>query len=148
MEKFSELNGLHHTGYRCRLSAVGIIKYEGSSSKSLARVGEKAHLTQSGVSRSRNFSALFAISTPGLLDTTMPSISTDAALDFHIVGGHPESRTRLSEPLVYSGTLDRFEQNDLTPVIGREYYGLQIRDLLAWDDQHLRDLAVTSELFA
>lgn len=75
----------------------------------------------------------------------MPSVSTDSALDFHIVGGHADSRPRLSEPLVYSGTLDGFEQNDITPVIGREYYGLQIRDLLAWDDQHIKDLAVTSE---
>ncbi|KAI0153905.1 hypothetical protein BJ166DRAFT_370261 [Pestalotiopsis sp. NC0098] len=73
----------------------------------------------------------------------MPSVSTDSALDFHIVGGHADSRPRLSEPLVYSGTLDGFEQNDITPVIGREYYGLQIRDLLAWDDQHIKDLAVT-----
>jgi hypothetical protein len=76
----------------------------------------------------------------------MPSITADARLDFNIVGGHPESRSRLPQPLVYSGTLDRFEQNEITPVIGREYFGLQIRDLLAWDDQHLKDLAVTSEL--
>jgi hypothetical protein len=76
----------------------------------------------------------------------MPSVSTGAAaLDFHIVGGHEESRTRLTQPLVYSGTLDRFKQNDITPVIGREYFGLQVRDLLAWDDQHIKDLASTSE---
>ncbi|KAK7985177.1 TfdA family Taurine catabolism dioxygenase TauD, partial [Apiospora saccharicola] len=54
-----------------------------------------------------------------------------------------ESRTRMQKPLVYSGTLDEFEQNDLTPVIGREFYGLQIRDLLKWDDQHMKDLAAT-----
>lgn len=75
----------------------------------------------------------------------MPSLSNESALDFHIVGGHAESRTRLSQPLVYSGTLDSFKQNDITPVIGREYYGLQVRDLLAWDDQHIKDLAATSE---
>lgn len=50
----------------------------------------------------------------------------------------------MHKPLVYSGTLDEFEQNDLTPVIGREFYGLQIRDLLKWDDQHMKDLAATS----
>ncbi|KAK8061336.1 TfdA family taurine catabolism dioxygenase [Apiospora phragmitis] len=72
----------------------------------------------------------------------MPSISTDS-VDYNIFGGHPESRTRMQKPLVYSGTLDEFEQNDLTPVIGREFYGLQIRDLLKWDDQHMKDLAAT-----
>lgn len=51
----------------------------------------------------------------------------------------------MQKPLVYSGTLDEFEQNDLTPVIGREFYGLQIRDLLKWDDQHMKDLAATSK---
>lgn len=75
----------------------------------------------------------------------MPSVSTETALGFNIVGGHEESRTRLSQPLVYSGTLDSFKQNEITPVIGREYYGLQIRDLLAWDDQHIIDLAATSK---
>ncbi|KAJ1329266.1 sulfonate dioxygenase [Microdochium nivale] len=67
----------------------------------------------------------------------MPSVATS------IVGGHDEARPSISKPLVYSGSLDRFEQNDLTPVIGREYYGLQIRDLLAWDDVAIRDLAAT-----
>ncbi|KAK8122180.1 TfdA family taurine catabolism dioxygenase [Apiospora sp. TS-2023a] len=72
----------------------------------------------------------------------MPSVSTDS-VDCNIFGGHPESRTRMQKPLVYSGTLYEFEQNDLTPVIGREFYGLQIRDLLKWDDQHMKDLAAT-----
>lgn len=67
----------------------------------------------------------------------MPSIATS------IVGGHDDSRPSISKPLVYSGSLDKFEQNDITPVIGREYYGLQIRDLLAWDDVAIRDLAAT-----
>lgn len=46
---------------------------------------------------------------------------------------------------MYSGTLDTFEQNEITPTIGREYFGLQIRDLLKWDDQHMKDLAYASE---
>lgn len=73
----------------------------------------------------------------------MPSISTDALVDFNIVGGHVEARPRLSQPLVYSGSLDSFEQNDITPAIGTEFFGLQIRDLLKWDDQLVKDLAVT-----
>ncbi|KAK7914499.1 hypothetical protein PG985_012202 [Apiospora marii] len=72
----------------------------------------------------------------------MPSVSIDP-VDCNLFGGHPGSRTRMQKPLVYSGTLDEFEQNDLTPVIGREFYGLQIRDLLKWDDQHMKDLAAT-----
>ncbi|ORY68385.1 TfdA family taurine catabolism dioxygenase TauD [Pseudomassariella vexata] len=73
----------------------------------------------------------------------MPSASIDAVGDFNIVGGHPEAQPRLTQPLKYAGTLDDFRQNDITPVIGREYFGLQIRDLLAWDDQLVKDLAAT-----
>ncbi|KAH9909654.1 TfdA family taurine catabolism dioxygenase TauD [Xylariomycetidae sp. FL2044] len=78
----------------------------------------------------------------------MPSIVPDPSVpsttdDWHVVGGHPESKPSIERPLVYSGSLDAFTQNDLTPVIGREYYGLQIRDLLDWDDRAIRDLAVT-----
>lgn len=75
----------------------------------------------------------------------MPSASTENAADLHIVGGHPESRPRLTKPLVYSGSLDDFEQNDVTPAIGREFFGLQIRDLMKWDDQLVRDLAATGQ---
>jgi hypothetical protein len=74
----------------------------------------------------------------------MPSVTNSHELDSSIVGGHAESRPTISKPIVYSGSLDRFEQNEITPVIGREYYGLQIRDLLAWDDQAVKDLAATS----
>ena len=58
-----------------------------------------------------------------------------------IVGGDQGSRPRIDGPLTYMGTLDSFEQADMTPVIGREFLNLQIRDLLQWDDQHIRDLA-------
>lgn len=60
-----------------------------------------------------------------------------------ILGGHPQSRSRLAEPLTYSGSLDSFDQADVTPVIGREYHGLQIRDLLQREDRMIHDLAVT-----
>lgn len=64
--------------------------------------------------------------------------------DANIVGGHESARSRLSKPLVYSGTLDNFKHQDSTPVIGREYEGLQVKDLLKWGDEMIRDLAVTS----
>jgi len=64
--------------------------------------------------------------------------------DSHIIGGHESARSQLSKPLVYSGTLDRFKNQDVTPIIGREFEGLQVRDLLKWGDEMIRDLAITS----
>lgn len=63
------------------------------------------------------------------------------------VGGHDQARPRLSQPLRYTGSLDSFKSQDLTPVIGREYEGLQVRDLLKWGDERIRDLAAISEHF-
>lgn len=55
------------------------------------------------------------------------------------------ARTQLDKPLPYNGSLDSYEQNDLTPVIGTEYEGLQVVDLLSAEnsDDLIRDLAVT-----
>lgn len=64
--------------------------------------------------------------------------------DTDIVGGHENARPRLLKPLSYSGSLDGFKQQDLTPVIGREFEGLQVTDLLKWGDDMIRDLAITS----
>ena len=63
-------------------------------------------------------------------------------------GGHEESRPRISQPLEYSGSLDSYSKSDLTPVIGREYKGLQVADVLKSEsrDRLIRDLAVTSTL--
>lgn len=48
-------------------------------------------------------------------------------------------------PLKYSGSLDKFEHFDVTPVIGREYPTTSIVDLLEApnSDELLRDLAIT-----
>jgi alpha-ketoglutarate-dependent taurine dioxygenase len=73
----------------------------------------------------------------------MPAATGDCKAEASIIGGHPDSRPRLNEPLTYTGSLDSFKQADITPVIGREYFGLQIRDLLKWDDRMIQDLAVT-----
>lgn len=61
-----------------------------------------------------------------------------------IVGGHESARSRLSKPLQYSGLLDKYKHQDLTPVIGREFEGLQVTDLLNGSDETIRDLAITS----
>ena len=61
-------------------------------------------------------------------------------------GGNDIARTRCLEPMKNSGSLDKFNQNDLTPVIGREFDGVQATDLLKGDDRLIRDLAITSML--
>lgn len=78
----------------------------------------------------------------------MPSVNLPASeqqLDGHFFGGNVQARPRLHKPLRYAGTLDNFTHQDVTPVIGREYEGLQVRDLLKWGDDMIRDLAVTGE---
>jgi hypothetical protein len=52
--------------------------------------------------------------------------------------------SRLSGPLKYSGTLDEYEQFDVTAVIGREFPSLQLSTILH-DDAKIRDLAVLGE---
>jgi alpha-ketoglutarate-dependent taurine dioxygenase len=62
-----------------------------------------------------------------------------------IRGGNAQALTRCLEPLTYSRTLDHYTHRDLTPVIGREYEGLQVTDLLNAPNRHqrIKDLAVT-----
>ncbi|KAI9148101.1 putative alpha-ketoglutarate-dependent sulfonate dioxygenase [Paramyrothecium foliicola] len=71
----------------------------------------------------------------------MPSAIPSAGSD--VVGGHPESRPRLAGPLAYAGTLDSLTHADVTPVIGREFTGLNVQDLLKGPEEQIRDLAVT-----
>lgn len=61
--------------------------------------------------------------------------------------GAPHLETQHKEPLVLSGVLDAFKSFDVTPVIGREFVGV---DLAAWlkapnSDALIRDLAITSK---
>jgi alpha-ketoglutarate-dependent taurine dioxygenase len=73
----------------------------------------------------------------------MPGATTvsegPATLDYDI------ARTKLDKPLEYTGSLDSYSQSDLTPVIGTEFEGLQVVDLLSAknSDALIRDLAVT-----
>ena len=67
--------------------------------------------------------------------------------DANIIGGNASARSRLLNSLVYSGSLDSFKHQDLTPVIGREFEGLQVTDLLRWGDEMIRDLAITGMAF-
>lgn len=65
-----------------------------------------------------------------------------------LFGGNPDARPRVSSRLEDSGSLDAYQSLDLTPVIGREYHGLQVAEILqsAKRDQLIQDLAVTSRL--
>ncbi len=80
----------------------------------------------------------------------MPSVETNGSngiIESTIVGGHPKARTRCLKPMVYSGTLDRFTHRESTPVIGREYEGLQVTEFLKeGNEQMIADLAVTGWL--
>jgi len=73
----------------------------------------------------------------------MPSTTT-IDTQTQIVGGNDVARPQLKRPLTYSGTLERYSYNDLTPVIGREFEGLQITELLKADDDVIRDVEVHS----
>lgn len=77
----------------------------------------------------------------------MPSAETisSSAVRSNIVGGNSEAKTRCREPLLYSGSLEKFTHADITPVIGREYEGLQVTELLSADDTMIRDLASISK---
>ena len=76
--------------------------------------------------------------TNGVYDVHKSSVSA-------IRGGNVQAQTRCLTPILYSGSLDRYKHRDLTPVIGREYEGLQVAALLDQPDRHrrIKDLAVT-----
>ncbi|KXH69391.1 TfdA family Taurine catabolism dioxygenase TauD, partial [Colletotrichum salicis] len=89
---------------------------------------------------SSDYTASHPVKSQKINNDIMPSaVSTGS----NIVGGNSAARPRLSKPLVYSGSLDKYKSADITPVIGREYEGLQVVDLLKADDQVIRDLAAT-----
>lgn len=54
------------------------------------------------------------------------------------------SQSRLDGPLKYSGTLDDYDHFDVTAIIGREFPGLQLSQILH-DDEKLRDLAILGQ---
>jgi hypothetical protein len=59
----------------------------------------------------------------------------------------PKLLTDHREPLKLSGSLDKFEQFDVTPVIGREFVNVNLAELLRApnSDELIKDLAITSE---
>jgi hypothetical protein len=57
-----------------------------------------------------------------------------------------ELKTGHKEPLKLSGALDHFESFDVTPIIGREFVGVNLAKWLRApnSDELIRDLAITS----
>lgn len=87
-------------------------------------------------------SVLFLFVCP-ILNKKMPSVATGESIPTNILGGHPNSRPQISSPLIYTRKLEKAIKSkvDLTPAIGTEITGLQIRGLLKEDDEAYRDLA-------
>lgn len=77
----------------------------------------------------------------------MPVAIENANFPTILQGANERSFPRFSQPLQYTGSLDLYDYQDLTPAIGREYSGIQIEHVLKSDqrDQQIRDLAVTSK---
>jgi alpha-ketoglutarate-dependent taurine dioxygenase len=86
---------------------------------------------------------------PSLVQTqsngTLSSSVHEKTVPSNIRGGNIQAQTRCSKPIAYSGTLDSYIHRDLTPVIGREFEGLQVTDLLDAPNrgQRITDLAAT-----
>jgi hypothetical protein len=71
----------------------------------------------------------------------------DANNDYDSFSDKESTLRHYPEPLKLSGALDHFTQEETTPVIGREFIGVNIvDDLLNAEnaDERLRDLAITS----
>lgn len=60
----------------------------------------------------------------------------------------PQDKSYPRPPLKLSGVLDKYEHDELTPVIGREYPTIQLRDLLEApnSEELLRELGIISKL--
>jgi hypothetical protein len=68
-----------------------------------------------------------------------------SATESPLIGGNDAARPRATR-LKYAGSLEKYTYADVTPVIGRQFEDLQVRELLKADDQVYRDLALTSGL--
>ena len=81
----------------------------------------------------------------------MPSVSHDnieievepTGKAINIRGGNAQAQTRCVKPMVNSGSLNRFTHHDLTPIIGRQFLDLQVKELLKADEQLIKDFAIT-----
>ena len=78
---------------------------------------------------------------PGIISEVTAQLTPDT--NGHSVNG----KASFPKPLKLSGALEQFTYEDTTPVIGREFFDVDIvDDLLKSEqaDERLRDLAITS----
>lgn len=73
----------------------------------------------------------------------MPSLDNRDSLGANIRWGNIKAWTRCRQPIKNTGSLEKYKSQHLTPVIGTEFEGLQVTDLLDGDDQLIGDLALT-----
>ena len=72
--------------------------------------------------------------------------TTTETVQFTTEANDAQTKSHHREPLKYSGSLDQFKSFDVTPIIGREFPEVSIKELLDAPnaDELLRDLAITS----
>lgn len=74
---------------------------------------------------------------PGIISDDLPTRSAEE------LNGKETKGTSYPKPLKLSGALEKYKYEDTTPLIGREFIGVNIVDELLSDDAALRDLAIT-----
>ncbi|KAK3986752.1 alpha-ketoglutarate-dependent sulfonate dioxygenase [Cladorrhinum sp. PSN332] len=77
---------------------------------------------------------------PPAADVDVQPVIADGPIPTKTLASH-SSASKLTGPLTYSGSLDSYEQFDVTGVIGREFPSLQLGEILH-DDTKIRDLAI------
>ena len=86
-------------------------------------------------------------SAPAVQEPVSEKVKVDDAPKSTVQESTPAVKTQHKEPLKLSGALDAFESFDVTPVIGREFSGVNLAEWLRAPntDELLRDLAITSK---
>lgn len=80
------------------------------------------------------------------IDTQAPSQDQPVTVNpAKLANVKASTSNKLDGPLRYTGSLDSYESFDVTAVIGKEFPGLQLSEILH-DDEKIRDLAVLSEI--
>jgi hypothetical protein len=74
------------------------------------------------------------------------STVTETQVVHHEPKAEPTEAWKPKEPLKLSGALDAYKSFDVTPVIGKEFVDVNLKDLLRApnSDDLIRDLAITS----
>jgi hypothetical protein len=77
--------------------------------------------------------------------STTTQTTTTATIVPEVPAAQPASVHK--EPLKLSGALDKFEQFEVTPILGREYPNASLKEWLEApnSDELIRDLAITSK---